>query len=95
VSTVTASVLQEQLREEKVREAFDVFMDHAVFQLGSRGLDSTTALMTLFTVADALAEEGALPWFPDDQASYVELGEWLVAASDFDFVSFVLEAVGE
>lgn len=73
--------------------AFDRFMDHAVARLSVVGLDDTQALEVIFTMADLLTEEGALPPFPDDTVPYAVKGGWLVEAVALDFISFVVDAV--
>ena len=47
-------------------------------------------MTAVFEAAILLSEEGILPEFPDDEASWEEVGIWLVAAKDEDFFDFVL-----
>jgi hypothetical protein len=92
---VRAEARKELRKEAKIDSAFTLFMDHAVSQLVGRGLNDTSAMEVIFTLADQLAEQETLPPFPDDRASYQEKGLWLVSASDFGFVEFAVEAVTE
>jgi hypothetical protein len=84
---------QEIRRGQRVEAGFTAFMDHTVAGLVAVGLDDVQAIEAIFTVAEHLHEEGVLPEFPDDSATALEAGTWLVRAHDFDFPKFVLEAV--
>lgn len=60
-----------------------------------RGLDEIEALEAVFGVATVLAEQGALPDFPEDGEDMRAKAEWVVAAADIDFFDVVVDALTE
>jgi len=88
--------LQEQAERRKaeiVQHAFDSYLDFVVERLIEKGLDSNMAIESIFCTVEHLGGSGVLPPFPEGDVSYREMGEWLVAADDFKFVDFMVEAV--
>lgn len=79
--------------EEKVHHAFGAYLDFVVEELVEAGVPDETAIEILFQVADSLAEDGALPEFPDDTRPWADKARWLVAAADLDFRGFVHEVL--
>lgn len=86
---------EERRRERKVQGAFDRYLDYTVERLMGLGVDSAVATEAVFGAVTMLAEEGDLPPFPQGEANYVVMGEWLVAACDLGFTEFMVEAVSE
>ena len=76
-----------------VQEAFDGYLDLVVDRLVALGLDSSSAIDSVFHTVEHLGEAEVLPPFPEGEVSYQEMGGWLIAAVDFGFADFMVEAV--
>ena len=88
-----ARAREERKKERVVQEAFDRFMDHTVERLTVLGVDEPVAVDAVFNTVTHLAEENVLPPFPEGVVSYQEMGQWLLAAADFNLAEFMAEAV--
>lgn len=86
---------EERRRETVVQNAFDSYMDHVVDRLTALGIDDAVAMDAIFNAVEHLGEAGVLPPFPEGSVSYQRMGEWLVAAADFKFADFMVEAAQE
>ncbi len=81
--------------QDTIHYAFNEFIDTTIDELVSRGLTEDDALDTVFEIATDLAARSLLPEFPEgDDVPIEEIGGWVVAAGDLDFIRFCLEAVG-
>ena len=90
-----ARAQEERRRENLVQEAFDGYLDHTVARLASLGVDEAVATEAVFNAVEYLGEDGLLPVFPEGHRSYQAMGQWLIAAADFGFVDFMVEAAKE
>lgn len=90
---VRHEAVERRRAEHKVQRAFDLYMDHVVDRLVQLGAASEVALDVIFQTVTYLAEEGVLPPYPTERATYEEAARWLVAAADFGLVEFLVEAV--
>ncbi len=81
--------------EDFIGFVFNDYIDHGIDILVKAGLPERDALEAIFQVATVLAEQKALPAFPDDEAAPEDLGAWLVQAKDLEFFACVLEALSE
>lgn len=86
---------EERRRESVVQEAFDNYLDHAVDRVATLGVEEEVAMEAIFNAVEHLGVEGVLPLFPEGGTSYQAMGAWLVAAADFGFVDFMVEAAQE
>lgn len=91
-ATVRQEALARRRVEGRVQRAFDLYMDHAVDRLVALGATDEVALDAIFQTVTYLAEEGVLPPFPTERATYEEAAHWLVEAADFGLVGFLIEA---
>lgn len=80
---------------EKVQDAFDRYLDHTVHRLEAVGVDSSVATEAIFEAVTMLGEDGSLPPFPEGDVHYSHMARWLVAAADFGFTDFMVEAAAE
>jgi len=87
--------MEERELENLVQEAFDCYLDLAVERLCDLGVGEEVAIEAIFASVEHLGEEGVLPLFPEGHVSYDKMGHWLVAAADFGFVDFMVEAAQE
>lgn len=86
---------QERERAGRVQDAFDRYLDHTVHRLGAIGVDSAVATEAIFEAVTMLEEDGSLPPFPEGDVHYLRVAKWLVAAADFEFTDFMVEAASE
>jgi len=76
-----------------IQYVFDSYLDHVIDRLEEKGVDAVVGMEVIFNIVEHLGSNGVLPEFPDVGASCVVLGKWLLAAVDFGFADFVVEAV--
>lgn len=73
-------------------QTFSSYLDTVVDALIEQGLETNTAIHSVYVVADYLAGEGKLPLFPDERSTPEQRGAWAVRAADFGLLEFALEA---
>jgi len=86
---------EERRKAALVQEAFDGYLDLVAARLERLGVPSEVAIDAIFHTVEHLGAEGTLPLFPEGNVEYQAMGRWLVAADDFGFADFVVEAVSE
>ena len=82
----------EREARRKVQAAFNVYLDYIIERLVAKGVSDTDAMEAVFYTADFLTEKGQLPPFPET-GNYRDMGAWVVAAADFGFIDFMVDAV--
>jgi len=82
-------------REGLVQAAFEGYLDITVARLGEVGVEGPVAMDAVFNTVEYLGGEGILPAFPEGEVSYQAMGRWLIAAVDFGFTDFMVEAAQE
>ena len=86
-------IFDENRKASIVQEAFDSYLDMVVDSLQELGISSDIAIESIFSTAEYLAENSVLPQFPEGDVHYRVMGTWLIAAVDFDFADFMMQAV--
>jgi hypothetical protein len=81
-------------QQDTIHYAFNEVIDTTIDELVARGLTENDALDTVFEIATELAGQELLPQFPEgDEVPIEEIGKWVVAAGDLNFIEFCVEAV--
>ena len=77
---------------EDLEMEFDDYMDSVLGAvLDEYDVDEDDAVDYIIEIADELADDGLLPYFPDEDSTSEEITDWVAAAQSAGFAGLVIE----